>query len=166
MSYIYDVEMEEGAVKARVYLFDVDSEQHAISQAERLLHQHGIPFTDIRGGMHVGQNRWILVMTYKPTENVTESKYYRGHSAEDVRRRFIKIGNEHNRSENVRVLEASLMKDTAYAQLYIVNADSEQDAENEVRAWLNKYGIPYTQIINIESFHNNAWEASVTYNPS
>ncbi|KKN25210.1 hypothetical protein LCGC14_0887360, partial [marine sediment metagenome] len=181
MSYIYDVEMGEGLVRAKVYLYDVDSEQHAISQAERLLHLHGIPYTDIRGGMHVGTNRWILVMTYKPT--VTEAKYYQRHSAEDVKDRLEKTARKHNKWENVRVLEAWLgSKDDlgaqgtptfVFAHLYVVNADTKQDAENEIRLHLKKFGIPYTRIQDLESLiavpagtPRSSWEATLVYDPS
>ena len=298
MSYIYDVEMEEGIVKAKVYVFDVDSEQHAISQAERLLHLHGIPFTDIGGSMHVGQNRWILIMTYKPTvtearyygrhnvddiikrleqlskasgasirssasdiivgdamkhkdgmyvhfivrgakvkedikdkirhylrhhnipytdiyeivrhslpndvnpmtrwtaimsyfpDRVTEAKYYGKHHVDDVRNRLERIARKHNKYENVRVLEAWLagwhdetpheyqpivvdlhQSDTVFAHVYVVDADDEKDADNEIRSWLKKFGIPFTRIQDLEEYptpindQRSAWEATVVYKP-
>lgn len=178
MSYIYDVEMKHGVVKARIYLYDVDSEQQAISQAERLLHQHGIPFTDIGEGNQTGQSRWVLVMTYNPT--VTEARYYGRHTVDDVRNRLEKIARDHNKSENVRILEAWMAPraghhtseltldapdEVVFAHLYIVDADSKQDAENEIRLYLKKFGIPYTGIYDLQQAQRR-WEATMIYDPS
>jgi len=152
---------------------------------KHFLRHHNIPYDDIYEIVHHAlpddinpTTRWTAIMSYDP--GLTEARYYGKHNVDDVRNRLEQTAREHNKHENVRILEAWQGDDDAdfkygigvvYAHLYVVNADSKQDAENEIRLYLKKFGIPYTGIQDLEQYptpindHRSAWEATMVYDP-
>ncbi len=173
----------------KLYIVNADSAQHAENEVRSFLKKFGIPHTQI-SDVTSYHDAWEASMKYKPKGQVTEAKYYGKHSPEDVKDRLDQTAYKHNKWENVRVLEAWLadrpsrqgdipvmhvkepfVNPVVFAHVYVVNADSEQDAENEIRLYLKKFGIPFTGIEDLEEYptpindQRSAWEATVRYDP-
>ncbi|KKL12087.1 hypothetical protein LCGC14_2539280, partial [marine sediment metagenome] len=169
---------------ARFVVRGFRTEEQVYDVVQQFLDHHNIPHTEIYGIVrdnaysNVTNPRWIATMRYKPkhqderytrviarAEEVTEAKYYGKHSVKDVSDRYNKIGKKYNAVENVRIMSAGIFaNDTAYANVYVVYADSKHKAISHIEQFLEKYGLPHTEIRDTSWLHD-AWEATVVYHP-
>ncbi len=148
------------------------SRQDATNEVKRYLRKFGIPYTEFQDFQELRTNVWEVTMTYNP-DNLTEARYYGKHSVEDVKDRYHKIAREYNAVENVRVLFANITTFNAvYVEIYIVDADSKHRAISDIEQFLEKYGLPYTEIREVKPYAQarqtlrGAWQAEVTYQSS
>ncbi|KKM71030.1 hypothetical protein LCGC14_1434590, partial [marine sediment metagenome] len=102
-------------------------------------------------------------------EHIIEARYYRKHSAESVYDRLASMTNTEFKGISIGHPEHrdAGSQNNVNCRLYISNADSEQDAINQAESLLQKYGIPFDDIGNIQNYsaHLQKWRVTMTYDP-
>ncbi len=100
-------------------------------------------------------------------EHIIEAKYYRKHSVDDVYARLVDMSNVTFKGISVSNPQIPLSYENALTvRVFLHNADTEQEAINQVRSLMKKYGIPFTDIGYVVDYGNRSWRVTVSYDPT
>lgn len=100
-------------------------------------------------------------------EHIIEARYYRKHSVDSVHNRLSKLAGKYGppRMELTAPVRLVSDKNVVTARFYLSDVDSKQEAINRVQSFLQKHGIPFTNIGNTIDYRMRSWRVTMTYAP-
>ena len=99
-------------------------------------------------------------------EHIIEARYYRKHSALSVYARLVSIsGTVFEKMAMTSPVWLTSDQNAVTARFYAYDADSEQEAINQVQALLQRFGIPYSELGSVVEYGNRQWRVTMIYGP-